>query len=114
MIVTRKTGEGDPMQDTPSPGTPEGPPGNLVFLRRLVVVLTASMIIGIVTITALLVIRLQSPIPLLPETMELPDGVAATAFTVTPDWYAVVTDDNRILIFDRQSGTLRQTIHIAP
>jgi hypothetical protein len=28
------------------------------------------------------------------------------------DWFAIVTDDNRILIYDRQSGSLRQTVTI--
>ncbi|MEO0751304.1 MAG: DUF6476 family protein, partial [Pseudomonadota bacterium] len=34
------------------------------------------------------------------------------AFTQGDDWYAVVTEDDQILIFDRDSGTLRQTITV--
>lgn len=89
-------------------------PANLTFLRRLVTVLTIIMIGGVVTVVALLVIRLNTdPAPLpLPDRVTLPDGGKATAFTVGPDWYAVVTDDTQILIFDQVTGTLRQTIAI--
>jgi hypothetical protein len=50
-----------------------------------------------------------------PETITLPDGVRAEAFTMTPGWYAVVTEGgSRLLIFDRATGRLRQTVEIAP
>jgi len=99
------------------PPIPEAEARNLRFLRVLVTVLTAVMIVGLVTIVALLVIRLQTPAPgavSLPETIALPDGAAAHAFTQGRDWYAVVTDDDEILIFDRASGDLRQRIAITP
>jgi uncharacterized protein DUF6476 len=97
--------------DTPEPKIE---PANLRFLRILVTVLTASMIIGVVTIIALLVIRLQgepSTTPL-PAEITLPNGSKATAFTQGGDWYAVVTTDNEILIFNRDDGSLRQRIEI--
>ncbi|WP_299688570.1 DUF6476 family protein [uncultured Tateyamaria sp.] len=89
-------------------------PANLRFLRRLVTVLTAIMICGVVTVVGLLVIRLNAdPARLpLPDRITLPDGVVATAFTVGPDWYAIVTQDDQILIYDQVTGTLRQTIMI--
>lgn len=80
-------------------------------------VLTATMILGVLAVVTLLVIRLQAPAPAalpLPETIALPEGVAATAFTQARDWYAVVTGDGRILIFDRGTGTLRQEVQITP
>ncbi len=87
-------------------------PANLRFLRRLVTVLTVIMIFGVLTVIALLVIRLNAdPKPMvLPEQVTLPDGATATAFTVGSDWFAVVTQDDTILIFDQVTGTLRQTI----
>ena len=95
--------------------TPEEP-ANLAFLRRLVTVLTIIMIGGVVTVVALLVIRLNAgPAPLpLPEQVTLPDGATATAFTVGSDWFAVVTENDQILIFDQVTGTLRNLslIHI--
>lgn len=93
--------------------TPEMP-ASLTFLRRLVTVLTIIMIAGVVTVVALLVIRLNAdPAPLpLPDQVTLPDGTTATAFTVGSDWYAVVTTDDRILIYDQVTGTLRQTITV--
>ncbi|MBE9636538.1 DUF6476 family protein [Salipiger mangrovisoli] len=102
--------------------TPEDPellpePANLRFLRRLVTVLTAVMIAGLVAIVSLIVIRFtaatRAPVPL-PSEITLPAGATASAFTQGGDWYAVVTTDNRILIYDRKTQQLRQTIAIAP
>lgn len=72
------------------------------------------MIGGVVTVVALLVIRLNTdPAPLpLPDSITLPDGTEAKAFTIGSDWYGVVTADDRILIFDQATGTLRQTVTI--
>lgn len=76
-------------------------------------VLTGTMILGLLTLIILFVIRL-SPAdgPTLPDELILPDGVAARAVTFGGDWLAVVTDDDRILIFDRQTGTQRQSLQI--
>lgn len=78
----------------------------------MVTVLTGVMIAGVVILIGLLVTRLTNDTPPLPEAIALPDGARATAFTQGPDWYAVVTDRNEILIFDRMTGALRQTVQI--
>ncbi len=73
------------------------------------------MIAGFLVIVALIVIRFSSasePALALPESITLPDGATATAFTVGQGWYAVVTTDNRILIYDATSGALRQSIAV--
>ena len=70
------------------------------------------MICGVIVVIVLLVTRLNRDTPFLPETITLPEGASARAFTQGPDWYAVVTEDDRILIFDRLSGALRQTVTI--
>ena len=99
--------------------SPGEEPANLKFLRRLVTTLTATMIIGLVVLIGLIVIRLQTPAaapvpPLaLPESITLPEGQSATAFTRGTDWYAVVTADDTILIFDAETGALRQTVAIS-
>ena len=98
------------MNDTPEPPLPE--PANLKFLRLLVTTLTATMIVGLVIIVALIVIRYRDRGAPLPATITLPDGATATAFTQGADWYAVVTGDDRILIFDRATGTLRKTMNL--
>ncbi|MFZ5963293.1 DUF6476 family protein [Thalassococcus sp. BH17M4-6] len=99
------------MADTPPPSsdTPEEP-ANLKFLRLLVTILTATMIVGLVVIVSLIVIRYRDSSAPLPEVITLPSGASATAFTQGADWYAVVTEDDRILIYDRATGSLRQTI----
>jgi len=48
----------------------------------------------------------------LPSSITLPDGSKAKAFTQGVDWFAVVTEDNRILIYDRATGELRQVMEI--
>ena len=96
-----------------APMQPEEP-ANLKFLRRLVTVLTGTMIVGVVVIIGLLVMRInvKPATTLMPASINLPDGVSASAYTVGTGWYAVVTTDNQILIFDQESGNLRQTIQI--
>ena len=96
---------------SPSPEDLPEPP-NLRFLRILVTVLTAVMIGGVLLIVGLLVTRYRTVTAPLPPLIELPDGTTATAFTQGVDWFAVVTLADEILIFDRATGQLRQTLKI--
>lgn len=100
--------EGDPEDEV-------GPePANLRFLRRLVTVLTLVMIGGLVTVIALLVIRLQTPaprLPVLPEAIVLPAGVTPEAVTFGAGWVAVVIGDT-IAIYDAETGALRQQVTV--
>jgi hypothetical protein len=97
------------MEDNPQPVDP----ALLIFLRRLVTILTGTMIVGLLVIIVLFVIKFSGDGgPALPDVITLPDGTTATAFTQGPDWYAIVTADNRILIFNRNTGKLRQTVNI--
>ena len=91
-------------------------PANLRFLRRLVTVLTGTMIVGLVAIFGLLVMRFSAEVATapLPSNIILPDGKTAAAFTQGPDWYAVVTTGDEILIYNRSDNTLRQTVQISP
>ncbi len=82
------------------------------LLRRMVMLLTAVMIGGVLVTFALIVIRLSDRTPTLPDQIELPDGAKAQAVTIGNNWFAVVTDDNRILIFDKTTGSLRQDFPI--
>ena len=88
----------------------ELPPG-LRFLRQLVTVLTVVMIVGVVLIAALLVIRLNQPARAIPDQITLPAGTVAVSYTQTQDWFAVVTDENKILIFDL-NGQLTQEVDV--
>ena len=95
------------MEENPQPVDP----ATVKYLRLLVTILTATMILGFLVIVVLFVIRFSDAFgPELPKAIALPDGTKASAFTQGGDWYAVVTTDNQILIFDRDSGKLRQTI----
>ena len=87
-------------------------PANLKFLRLLVTSLTAIMIVGVLVVIALLVTRLRDTGPQLPAEITLPNGARATAFTQGQGWYAVVTEDNRLLVFNRTSGALVQEVAI--
>jgi hypothetical protein len=101
------------MSDT-SNATERLPP-SLQMLKWLVIVLTVSMIGGVITIVWLLVTHLPvlNPGPTLPPALDLPAGTTASAVTMGRDWIGVVTSDDRILIFTPQ-GHLRQEIRIAP
>jgi hypothetical protein len=70
------------------------------------------MLIGVVVVVGLLVTRLSSKGPKLPETIILPNGTTATAFTQGDTWYAIVTSGDQILIYNRTDGQLRQTINL--
>ncbi len=88
------------------------------FLRRLVTTLTVIMVGGVLVVIALLVIRLSdgkgdtaASLPL-PDQIALPEGAVARAVTFGPDWIAVVTTDNRILILNSSDGRIRQSLQI--
>jgi hypothetical protein len=102
------------MTDDPHTDLPE--PRNLRALRVLVTVLMWVMIVGITTVVGLLAMRIAAPgtppLPALPDQIVLPEGVTPLAVTAAPGWYAVVTQDNRILIYDAQSGALQQDVTI--
>ena len=83
-------------------------------------VLTATMIIGIAAIFTLMFIRFSqetpaqtaTPAPPLPDVVSLPRGVVPLAVTTGNGWYAIVTGDDQILVFDSETGALRQTVEI--
>ena len=75
-------------------------------------VLTVVMILGVVTVVGLLVIRLQAPNISLPDRITLPAGAKAVSYTAAPGWYGVVTTEGQLLIYDDESGDLRQTVDI--
>jgi len=85
----------------------------LRFLRLLVTGLTGTMIVGLIVLIWLFVTRFPAPVPVLalPDSVALPDGTRATAFTRGADWLAVVAGDE-ILIFDATGQDLRQRIAI--
>jgi hypothetical protein len=78
-----------------------------------VTVLTVVMIVGLIAVVITFVTRFPGGDGVsLPDQVTLPEGVRARAITMGEGWYAVVTDDDRILIFDRASGELRQNVEI--
>ena len=88
-------------------------PTNLKLLRRLVTTLLAVMIIGFITLIFMFVMRFQSNNQTFKlNDITLPIGTSATAYTQGDDWYAIVDDANKILIFNKVDNALRQTINI--
>jgi hypothetical protein len=87
---------------------------SLRVLMRLVTVLTVVMILGLLTIVGLMAVRLGRVGVALPAEIALPDGAAASAVTAGDGWFAVVTTDGEILIFDAGSGRLRQRVLVTP
>ncbi|MEM7074247.1 MAG: DUF6476 family protein [Pseudomonadota bacterium] len=109
------------MDKTPDPRGSESSldPALVTYLRRLVTALAVVMIGGFLVLVGLFVSKFSELTPssagsnatlVLPDTLRLPDGARALAVTQGPTWYAVVTTDNRILIFDSATGALRQSV----
>ena len=91
-------------------------PPSLRLLKGLVIVLMITMIVGVITVVALLVTRMpnaNAASPALPASLQMPAGTTALAITQGRGWIGVVTNDNRLLIFTPQ-GALQQEITIAP
>jgi len=86
---------------------------HLKYLKWLVTILTVTMIGGVLTVVGLLVMQFGAmrDIPL-PDSVVLPNGAEAVAFTQGSDWFAVVTEGDEILIYSRGTGALRQRIEI--
>lgn len=81
------------------------------ILQWLVLGLTASLIFGVITVVAVVVTRFpKAATPPLPESLVLPEGARAEAVTQGADWIGIVTSDQQILIYDRATGALRQTV----
>lgn len=70
------------------------------------------MIVGFIVLIGFLVTRFPGAASLpLPDQIVLPEGTKPVAFTQTADWFAVVTGDSEILIYNLD-GSLRQTVSI--
>jgi hypothetical protein len=104
------------MSDPTEAPDPSLPP-SLRFLKWLVILLTLTMIVGVITVVAVLVTRMPQAFsavgPSLPEGFALPERAEAEAVTFGEGWIAVVTTDDRILIF-AHDGRLRQEVRLAP
>ena len=75
-----------------------------------------TMIGAVIAVVWLLVTRLPQAFnaqPSLPATLQMPAGTTAQAVTFGTGWIAVVTQDNRILVFSPE-GQLRQEVAITP
>lgn len=81
-------------------------PPEVRFLKILVTTLAGVMIFGLLAIVGLLVTRLGSatPLPVLPQSVLLPEGASPVAVTFAQDWLVVVTTTGEILLFDRGGG----------
>lgn len=73
------------------------------------------MILGLVVLIGLVVIRMQgtyTPPVWQPSQIILPDGVRPHAVTYGSDWYLVVTEDDRILVYDQVTSELMHDLPI--
>ncbi len=71
-----------------------------------------TMIGGVITVVALIVTRMPQGFagaPQIPADLALPAGTTAEAVTFGKGWIAVVTADNRLLMFDHK-GVMIQDI----
>jgi hypothetical protein len=107
----------DPVPPAIEPDAPDATlPPSLRLLKWLVILLTLTMIGGVITVVGLLVTRMPQAFravgPEVPANLELPAGAEALAVTFGDGWIAVVTSENHILIFGKD-GTLRQDVELS-
>ena len=98
------------------PEAPTNPPepANLRFLRRLVTTLTATMILGLIAIFAVLVIRLQTTSPMFPEISALPAGTEVISISRTRDELVVIDQARNIYIVSLDGKTIMQKFELQP
>ena len=89
-------------------------PANLRFLRRLVTTLTATMILGLIAIFALLVIQLQTTSPMFPEISALPAGTEVISISRTRDELVVIDQVRKIYIISLDGKTIMQKFELQP
>ncbi|PWK60943.1 hypothetical protein C7455_103143 [Roseicyclus mahoneyensis] len=103
------------MEPPETSGTEGDLPPQLRWLKRLVTVLTVSMIGGVLAITVLLVIRLNAdtaPVVIAPGDFVLPEGVGLVGFSIVDGRTVIVGDDGVIRIYDSESRVLMRDFTI--
>lgn len=76
-------------------------------------VLTATMILGVAAIAAILFLRLgpaPDPVLVTPDRFAVPDGVTITGYSVSGSRAILVGDDATIRVYDADTGTLIDAI----
>ncbi|AOZ71075.1 hypothetical protein LPB142_13240 [Rhodobacter xanthinilyticus] len=86
------------------------------FLKLLVTALAVTMIAGLITIVALLVIRLpaQGRAPALPAAITLPEGVTALSVSFAEGRVVVLGQGGEVLLYSPEGALLGQTRLSAP
>jgi hypothetical protein len=102
--------------DGPNAPAAEAPLPELKFLKTLVTVLAATMIVGLIAVIALLVIRLgpqnaASPTAALalPESVTLPEGAVAQSISLSDGRIVVLTRDDQVFVYDAAGALLGAT-----
>lgn len=112
--LTSRTWEGLKLMTKTPPEFIE--PKNLKFLRLLVIVLTITMICGIITLVLVIVIKMpnynNTESIQLPAEIILPDNMKVETFSIGSNHYLIVTKNDEVLIYDRKTNILEQRIKI--
>ncbi|MDT2076231.1 MAG: DUF6476 family protein [Planktomarina sp.] len=87
-------------------------PANLRFLRRLVTTLTATMILGLIAIFAVLVIRLQTTSAIFPEITALPGNSEVLSISRTNTELIIIDQTRTIYILSLDGKTIVQKIKL--
>jgi len=78
------------------------------FLKLLVTVLAGVMIIGFVIIVSLFILNFRTSHIPIPATIELPSSASPVAYTQTKNWYAIITDQDEIFIYDKAGNQIQK------
>jgi hypothetical protein len=102
------------MKDAPEDEDGAALPRDLRFLKVLVTVLTVAMIGGVITISALLVIRLNAggAVVVDPGQFTVPAGVNVLGFSVVDGRTVIVGDDGVIRVYDSDSREILREIDL--
>ena len=87
-------------------------PANLRFLRRLVTTLTATMILGLIAIFAVLVIRLQTTSPMFPEITALPADTDVISISRTTNELVVIDKARKMYILSLDGKIIVQEFEL--
>ncbi len=114
MVTETMRVDADMTDETPEDDAPPLP-ADLRFLKTLVTVLTAVMILGVITIVMLLVIRLNgggAPVLVHPEVFEIPDGVETVGYSVIDGYTVIIGDDGVIRVFASDTRRLMDELNL--
>ena len=78
--------------------------------------MTVTLIVGFIIIVGLFITKFNSfvalPDQIFPDQIMLPNGTRAATFTASKDWFAIITTDDELLLYDQHTNDLIRRINL--